>query len=170
MKPKVVHFAVFFLSTIIAAAVFAPAIEAALGGNGEFMLSSRLVLSRFCHQDPGRSFFLFGAPLSVCARCTGIYLGFWLAWIGWRYFPPRLRDRAIGNLGLALGFAPLAVDGLINSLGLVNTPSEFRFFTGLLAGAAAARALWPALLAMTEIIEREFIAKKPGPAAGRVGE
>ena len=170
MKPKLVHFTVLFLATIIVAAVFAPAIAAVPGGNSELVLSSRLALSLFCHQDPGRSFFLFGAPLSVCARCTGIYLGFWLAWIGWRYFPPRLRDRAIGNLGLALGFAPLAVDGLINSLGLMSTPSELRFLTGLIAGAAAARALWPALLAMTEIIERELIAKRPGPAAGRVGE
>jgi len=28
-----------------------------------------------CHQRPERSFFLFGAPLAVCARCAGIYAG-----------------------------------------------------------------------------------------------
>ena len=28
-----------------------------------------------CHQRAERSFFLFGVPLPVCARCTGIYIG-----------------------------------------------------------------------------------------------
>jgi uncharacterized membrane protein len=28
-----------------------------------------------CHQNPGRSFVLFGAPVAVCARCLGIYFG-----------------------------------------------------------------------------------------------
>ena len=28
-----------------------------------------------CHQQPARSFFLFGGTVAVCARCLGIYLG-----------------------------------------------------------------------------------------------
>ena len=28
-----------------------------------------------CHQRPERSFWIFGAPVAVCARCLGIYLG-----------------------------------------------------------------------------------------------
>jgi uncharacterized membrane protein len=29
-----------------------------------------------CHQDPSRSWQLFGEPLPVCIRCTSIYFGF----------------------------------------------------------------------------------------------
>ena len=43
--------------------------------------------SAICHQRPDRSFFVDGAQLPVCARCTGLYLsaaaGF-LAWLVWR--------------------------------------------------------------------------------------
>jgi uncharacterized membrane protein len=31
--------------------------------------------SLVCHQHPERCFWLFGAPIAVCARCLGIYLG-----------------------------------------------------------------------------------------------
>ena len=31
--------------------------------------------SLVCHQHPERSFVIFGAPVAVCARCLGIYLG-----------------------------------------------------------------------------------------------
>jgi uncharacterized membrane protein len=31
--------------------------------------------SRVCHQSAARSFTIAGAPLPVCARCTGIYAG-----------------------------------------------------------------------------------------------
>ena len=31
--------------------------------------------SLVCHQRPERSFWIFGAPVAVCARCLGIYLG-----------------------------------------------------------------------------------------------
>ena len=31
--------------------------------------------SLICHQRPERSFWIFGAPVAVCARCLGLYIG-----------------------------------------------------------------------------------------------
>ena len=36
-----------------------------------------------CHQIPGRSFFLDGRQLPVCARCTGLYLGALAGLVSW---------------------------------------------------------------------------------------
>jgi hypothetical protein len=36
-----------------------------------------------CHQVAGRSFYLWGVQMPVCARCTGIYVGGALAAIVW---------------------------------------------------------------------------------------
>jgi len=39
--------------------------------------------SRICHQDPERSWFLFGAQLPVCIRCASIYFAFTASlWLG----------------------------------------------------------------------------------------
>lgn len=35
-----------------------------------------------CHQIPGRTFHIDGVPLPLCARCTGIYLGFLAGLLG----------------------------------------------------------------------------------------
>jgi uncharacterized membrane protein len=90
--------------------------------------------SPLCHQRPERSFFLFGYPLAVCARCTGIYLG---SFIGLLAYPlsrgfdavrlPRTRT-------LALISSPLALDWAANLLGLWNTGSPLRFVSGWIWG------------------------------------
>jgi uncharacterized membrane protein len=35
----------------------------------------RTFFASVCHQDPARSFWILGAPMAVCVRCLGIYLG-----------------------------------------------------------------------------------------------
>ena len=38
-------------------------------------LAIRAFFSGLCHQDPARSFAVDGAPVAVCVRCLGIYIG-----------------------------------------------------------------------------------------------
>lgn len=82
-----------------------------------------------CHQEGARSFWLFGAPLAVCARCIGIYAG---AAVGvWLRLP---RRAALGALAFAA--AVNLADGLGGFSGL-----WLRFGLGLLLGAGAGAVL-----------------------------
>ncbi len=84
--------------------------------------------SLVCHQRPDRSFWLFGAPIAVCSRCLGIYLG-----------------TAIGLLlrtsrRIALQFLVAAVtlnllDGVTELTGLHRNWIAMRFVLGLALGA-----------------------------------
>lgn len=55
------------------AAISAPYLAAA--GHSAAALAIVVFFSPVCHQDPARSFWIFGGPVAVCARCLGIYLG-----------------------------------------------------------------------------------------------
>ncbi len=60
------------------AALSTAALSAPLLGAFGYTLSALALLQFFsvvCHQDPTRSFWIAGAPVAVCARCLGIYLG-----------------------------------------------------------------------------------------------
>ena len=91
-----------------------------------------------CHQLPARSFFAGAHQVPVCARDTGIYLGFaisfaLIAWI----------DRGRRRSGLpgwpvlvlaGLFVAVMAWDGFTSYAGLRVTDNVLRLATGLLAG------------------------------------
>lgn len=85
--------------------------------------------SLVCHQRPDRSFRLFGAPIAVCSRCLGIYLG---AAIGLL-----LRTSRRTALQLFIAAATLnLLDGLTELTGLHGNWITVRFVLGLALGAA----------------------------------
>lgn len=126
--------------------VLLPAVEAAFWGPGQVNAIVRAGFSNFCHQDPSRSIVIAGAPLPVCTRCSGIYFGGFLGWALWHFVKRPRRDRPISGLVLLLGYAPIAADGALNTVGLITSPGPVRFLTGLIFGAVSARAMWPAML------------------------
>ncbi len=90
--------------------------------------------SPLCHQLDSRSFSLFGHPLAVCARCTGIYLGF-LAGLVTLLLTLKEPLRAIPKKKyFYVLFAPAMLDFLLNFLGILSTPSLLRAFTGFMIG------------------------------------
>ncbi|HUT56198.1 MAG TPA: DUF2085 domain-containing protein [bacterium] len=156
MSPRRIYLLVLAGAAAACALVFAPVLEAGLGGSGAVNAVARLAFSKVCHQMPERSLWLSGVCLPVCARCTGIYAGFMLGWLCWRMVPEPRRGRPISTALLLAGIAPLGVDGLINTTTLITSPAWFRVATGLLVGAVAARALWPALLEAAKIIQEAY--------------
>ena len=82
-----------------------------------------------CHQRPERSFWIFGMPVAVCARCLGIYLG---AAIG-------LVLRTSRRVAMRLLVAAAAInllDAAAEFAGLHGNWMLARFALGLALGAA----------------------------------
>lgn len=82
-----------------------------------------------CHQLPERSFFIRGYQFPLCARCTGIVLGFLIA--------PIITIFWKGNLWLSLALVAIMVaDGLIQLKTKYRSTNPRRLLTGLGAGYA----------------------------------
>ena len=81
-----------------------------------------------CHKNPNRSFFWKGKQLPVCARCTGIHIGylslflflFQLIYIHW-----------VLSIILIL---PTLIDGLTQAYFNRESTNTIRFTSGVLAG------------------------------------
>jgi uncharacterized membrane protein len=93
-----------------------------------------LGFSPVCHQLPERSFYLFGHPLAVCARCTGLYCGFAFGAIT---FPliRSITSTSIPGRGLLIASAaPTAIDFLLGYFGIWENTHVSRFLTAGLLG------------------------------------
>jgi uncharacterized membrane protein len=83
-----------------------------------------------CHQMPERSFHFKGRQFPVCARCTGIFIG---------YFTLPLFHFGIIHpsfLLLILLATPFLLDSITQTMGLRESNNTLRFITGFLFGAA----------------------------------
>jgi uncharacterized membrane protein len=102
-----------------------------------------------CHQLPERSFFGGGVQLPVCARDTGIYVGFCVAmvlvWALHRPERPRDLPSPLGWTAFALMVGSMAIDGGSQYLGFRTSTNELRLMTGLLCGFGIAMLLVPML-------------------------
>jgi len=92
------------------------------------------LFSPICHQNPARSFFIFGYPLAVCSRCLGIYIGFLggvIIYPLFRGFSSLSLPRTKYFLALSL---PIGVDTLGNFFRLWSTSNWPRFVLGFVWG------------------------------------
>jgi uncharacterized membrane protein len=94
----------------------------------------RLLFRMMCHGIPHRCFELFGVPMPICARCTGIYVGM-LGGMCAFLLLPLLRERVV-RIAAFLAVTPLAIDGLTQLAGLRESVNPLRLATGLVAGLA----------------------------------
>lgn len=80
-----------------------------------------------CHKLPERSFFYKGKQFPICARCTGILVGYF---IGIIIIITYNREIVLGLLLML----PLAIDGGGQYINLWISNNRRRFITGILAG------------------------------------
>ncbi len=88
-----------------------------------------------CHQIPDRTLWIGGLPLPVCARDTGIYIGFFIGYI----LLSIRRKNAYGppNLWATLFMVtPMILDAVTQFIGLRVSTNVVRLLTGLWFGTA----------------------------------
>jgi uncharacterized membrane protein len=123
------------LATLALALTLAPLTAPLLAGSHPLAaLLIRSFFSQLCHQDPGRSFLLVGAPVAVCVRCLGIY---WGVAVGAALV--RLR---MGRRLLAVGLTLNLVDVATSVLHWHGNLPLVRFFLGLLLGVGVGAVLF----------------------------
>lgn len=80
-----------------------------------------------CHQIPERSFRFRGKPFPVCARCTGVLIGYLIGGIGFIFYPLPIWV----NIAFC---AVMLADWLIQYLKIRQSTNLRRLLTGLLCG------------------------------------
>lgn len=88
----------------------------------------------FCHRLPERSFFYKGKQFPICARCTGILVGYVVGIIGVLLF--ERTPHLIPLLSALTLFLPLIIDGVGQLYGYWVSTNRRRFITGILGGIA----------------------------------
>ncbi len=86
-----------------------------------------LVSNRWgCHQLPERSFFINKYQFPMCARCTGVLIGYIVALVTFM--------RSASYKLYMFMCIPMLIDWLIQYLKIRKSNNTRRFFTGLLCG------------------------------------
>ena len=80
-----------------------------------------------CHQRPDRSFFFRGYQFPLCARCTGILIGYLFAIIWGGIFQA-------GYLTCLILTVPMLIDGGTQYLKMRESTQILRMITGVIGG------------------------------------
>ncbi|MCB2205335.1 DUF2085 domain-containing protein [bacterium] len=120
----------------------APALHAS--GNDAGALISRLFYAPVCHQQVERSFAVFSWPLSVCHRCSAIYVAFTLVLLAFPFLRRFPFFVSLPLSRLAIFILPMLLDYVLDVLGLWNNSGISRAISGSVAGAGLAIFVLPA--------------------------
>ena len=139
-----------FLLISIPAAIIGLFIAATPSGLWE---KARIIGYALCHQLPDRSFFIHEHQTPLCARCTGMYLGFSIGLIFMilrrRTHSARMPTTAI--ISVLIGFITImGIDGINSTISIIpgapqlyHTTNIHRIVTGTLFGLAMCMLFFP---------------------------
>ena len=81
-----------------------------------------------CHQKPDRSFFINGRQFPLCARCTGILIGYFIG------IAVAIITKCQNHLYFLLLLIPMIIDGIIQKAFKKESNNIRRLLTGILGG------------------------------------
>jgi uncharacterized membrane protein len=149
MWSLVVVGALFFVGLLVAAPL------AQANGLQWFSFAVYEAFSHVCHQNPERSIYIAGYPLAVCARCTGLYVGFVAAVVFYPVITSLKRTHAPERKWLFIAAAPLAIDFALGFFGIWENSHPSRLLTGALLGAVSVFFILPGLVQLS-LYQRMF--------------
>lgn len=119
------------------------------------------IFSPLCHQMESRSFLLFELPLAVCARCTGIYIGFLAALLYLLFTLNKPLKTIPKKRYLFLLLSPALLDFILNVFGIFSFPIFWRAFTGFLLGVILTFYIMPGIceIGSQRIFKSQFFRK-----------
>jgi uncharacterized membrane protein len=91
-----------------------------------------------CHGIPARCLDLFGTPMPICARCTGIYFGLLTGVVAF-FVLPWMEERML-RAAMYVAVLPMAIDGITQAMRLRESTNGLRIGTGF--GAAVVFGIW----------------------------
>ena len=118
------------IPVVILAASTACAWAIAHGAGTAWRLPFRLL----CHGITRRCLTMFGTPMPVCARCTGIYIGMIAGLAAFALFR-RIEERVL-RMCLYMAALPIAIDGITQAAGLRESTNTLRMVTGFIVAFA----------------------------------
>jgi uncharacterized membrane protein len=99
------------------------------------------LFSLVCHQDPDRSFHIFGHQFACCERCAAIYLSIALFGVLFAFVRARMSNPTyVAMIALV---SPVVLDGMAVGSGLYGGNLVMRVVTGTLFGFAVIWFLYP---------------------------
>jgi len=108
-----------------------------------------------CHQMPSRSFFIAGHQMAMCQRDAAIYASIFLAGVAYSLVRGRVKPLPIWAFILLI--TPMAVDGTLQLLGVLESTPLRRLITGGLFGLACVLLAFPYLEEGFQEIREEAI-------------
>ncbi len=94
----------------------------------------RLLFRLMCHGIERRCLVLFGVPMPICARCTGIYIGLFAGVMAF-VLVPAVNERLL-RLSMYVLAIPMALDGITQAVRLRESTNPLRLATGFVAAFA----------------------------------
>jgi uncharacterized membrane protein len=102
-----------------------------------------------CHQIPERSFYIVGYPLAVCARCTGLYVGFAGVLVSYPLLTSLRRTHTPERKWLFIAAAPLGIDFALDLVDIWRNTHTSRFLTGAFLGAISVLFILPGFVQLS---------------------